>query len=142
VKIEKDEDTYSKLKEMALDIHLVSRNYNNEIIGIEYYRNFDVLTDSELKELEYLWHQKVNTCLKEKLASNWMIIQILIISVINIYIAWLSHPYAGIAAFVVLLIFVLKIADEKRIKKAKRNLSDARLVHDKLIIHMDKRALR
>lgn len=139
MKIEKDEDTYSELKEMALDIHLVSRNYNNEVIGIEYYRNFDVLTDSELKELEYLWHQKVNTCLKEKLASNWMIIQILIISVINIYIAWLSHPYAGIAAFVVLLIFVLKIADEKRIKKAKRNLADARLVHNKLIEHIDKR---
>jgi len=142
VKIEKDEDTYSELKDMALDIHLVSRNYNNEVIGIEYYANFDVLTDAELKELEHLWHQKVNTCLKEKLASNWMMVQILIISVINIYIAWLSHPYAGIVACVVLLIFILKIADEKRIQKAKRNLADARLVHDKLIEHIDKRNFR
>lgn len=142
MKIEKDEDTYSELKEMALDIHLVSRNYNNEVIGIEYYANIDVLTDDELTELESLWHHKVNTCLKEKFASNWMMVQILVISVINIYIAWLSHPYAGIAAFVVLLIFILKIADERRIKKAKRNLADARLVHDKLAAHMDKRSLR
>jgi Flp pilus assembly protein TadB len=138
VKIEKDEDTYSELKEMALDIHLVSRNYNNEVIGIEYYKNFDVLTEKELKELENLWHQKVNTCVKEKFASNWMMVQILVISVINIYIAWLSHPYAGVAACVVLLIFILKIADEKRIKKAKRNLADARLVHNKLLKYLEK----
>jgi Flp pilus assembly protein TadB len=108
------------------------------VIGIEYYKNFDVLTEKELKELENLWHQKVNTCVKEKFASNWMMVQILVISVINIYIAWLSHPYAGVAACVVLLIFILKIADEKRIKKAKRNLADARLVHNKLLKYLEK----
>lgn len=138
MKIEKDEDTYSELKEMALDIHLVSRNYNSEIIGIDYYSNFDVLTEKELVELEKLWHKKVNTCIKEKFASNWMMVQIIVISILNILIAWLSHPYAGVIAFVVLMIFILKIADEKRIKKAKRNLADARLVHNKLLQYVEK----
>ncbi len=138
MKIEKDEDTYSELKEMALDIHLVSRNYNKEVIGIEYYSNFDVLTEKELLELESLWHKKVNTCLKEKFASNWMMVQILVISTLNIYLAWLSHPYAGVVAAVVLLIFILKIADEKRIRKAKLNLADARLVHEKLLKYVKK----
>lgn len=138
MKIEKDEDTYSELKDMALDIHLVSRNYNNEVIGIEYYSNFDVLTETELLDLEALWHKKVNTCLKEKLASNWMMVQILVISTFSIYLAWLSHPYAGVVAAVVLLIFILKIGDEKRIRKAKRNLADARLVHEKLLKYVEK----
>ncbi len=136
MKIERDEDTYSELKEMALNIHLISRNYNNEVIGVEYYANFDALTESELIDLELLWHNKVITCRKEKYASVWMAVQVILFSLFSIYIAWLSHPYAGIAAAVIALISIMKISEEKRIRRATRNLVDAQLVHDKLLHHI------
>ena len=42
--IERNEDVFSALKDMAGDIHLVSRNYNDELIGIHFYANLNVLT--------------------------------------------------------------------------------------------------
>lgn len=136
MKIEKDEDTFAELKQMALDIHLESRNYNNEVIGIEYYRNFSVLTNQELIELEQLWHHKVVTCLKEKLASQWMIVQMCLFAAVSIYFAWLSHPYAGVFAGVVGFISLIKIIEEDRVRIASKKLADARLVYNKLLAFM------
>lgn len=133
VKLERDEDTFNELKEMGLDIHYVSRNYNNEVIGIEYYKNFDVLTDEELTELKKIWQQKVSNCLKEKLASQWMIVQVIAFSLFSIYLAWVSHPYAGIVVSVVAVITMIKLLEERRIRIAKRNLSDAKLVYTKIL---------
>jgi hypothetical protein len=138
VKIERDEDTYSELKEMALDIHLVSRNYNNEVIGIEYYANFDVLTEPELIELTTLWQQKLAKCTKEKFASIWLIVQVLFFACFSTYLAWLSHHYAGIIAGVVAIISIMKITEQQRIRKAKKNLADARLVYEKLERYLEK----
>ena len=74
--MEKDEDTYTALKMMAETIDLSSRNDNDEIIGLEYYVNFNVLTDDELAELIQLWEQRLTTCRKEKLASQFTVIQV------------------------------------------------------------------
>ncbi|BDZ73685.1 hypothetical protein GCM10025856_14040 [Methylophaga marina] len=88
--IERDEDTFSALKEMAEDAQLVSRNHNDELIGLEYYSNLAVLSDDELGLLVRLWHEKYVTCQKEKLASQWMVIQIFILILLAIYVAWVS----------------------------------------------------
>ena len=97
--MEKDEDTYSALKIMAETIDLSSRNDNDEIIGLEYYVNFNVLTEDELGELIQLWEQKL------------------------------------VIASIVGVIGMIAMIEDKRVQKAKRNLSDAEKVCNKLRFH-------
>ncbi|AFJ03191.1 hypothetical protein Q7C_2052 [Methylophaga frappieri] len=123
--IEKDADTYVMLKAVAEAIDLASRNYNDEIIGIHYYARLSVLSDDELSELIALWHQKRVTCLKEKLASQWMVIQILMLIILAISIAWLSGGMAGMVASFVGIIAAIAMIEDKRVSIAKRNLQDA-----------------
>jgi len=134
MKIERDEDTFAELKEMGEDIHLVSRNYNHEIIGIEYYANFDVLTKDELTELEAIWRHKTETCLKEKLASQWMLFQVIGMSSTVSYIAWVSAgKMAGVIAGVLGLLAFITMVEDNRIRIAKRNLADSRKVYRKIL---------
>jgi len=130
--IERDEDTFAALKEMAEDIHLISRNHNDEIIGIEYYNTLSVLSHDELMELEQLWHYKCNTCHKEKLASQWMVIQVFMLISVAIYIAWVTGGIAGTISSIVGVIAVIAMIEDKRVRIAKRNLADARKVHQHL----------
>lgn len=133
MKIERDEDTFSELKAMSEDIHLLSRNYNDEIIGIDYYANLAVLSQEQLTELDQLWHKKVETCLKEKLASQWMVVQVMLISVAMIYIAAISGgKLAGVIAGVVAMLTMIAMIEDDRVRIAKRNLSDARRVYQRL----------
>jgi hypothetical protein len=129
---ERDENTFAALKEMAGDIYLCSRNDNDEIIGIEYFSNFDVLTYQELAELEAMWRQKMSTCLKEKLASQWMIVQVFLFIALANYIAYLSGGIAGAIASVIGLIAIIAIIEDKRVMIATRNLKDAKRVHMKI----------
>lgn len=76
---ELDEDVFSTLKDIAEDIQLISRNYNDELIGIDYYANLAALTISELIELIDLCHFKVQTCHKQKWASQSMVVQTFLI---------------------------------------------------------------
>lgn len=138
--MEKDEDTYRALKEMAEDIHLVSRNDNDEVIGIEYYANFSVLTHAELTELEALWQRKVTTCVKERWASQWMVIQVCLFVILANYIAWLSGGIAGAVSSVIGLMAMIAMIEDKRVEYAKRNLQDARVVHQKLCFFLEKSA--
>ncbi|KKN23421.1 hypothetical protein LCGC14_0905260, partial [marine sediment metagenome] len=92
--MERDEDTFYMLKEMAEDPHLSSRNYNDELIGLDYYANLSVLSNEEVSLLVSLWHEKYITCQKEKLASQWMVVQIFILVAVASYIAWLSGGIA------------------------------------------------
>lgn len=134
--IERDEDTFAQLKEMAEDIHLVSRNHNDELIGIEYYNNLSVLTQNELQELEQLWQDKCHTCHKEKLASQWMVIQVFILISLAIYIAWISGGIAGTVSSIVGVVAMIAMIEDKRVATAKRNLVDARAVHAHLRLFM------
>lgn len=127
--IERDEDTFAALREMAEDIHLVSRNHNDEIIGIEYYTNLSVLTDAERIELQQLWQRKCVTCHKEKLASQWMVVQIFILIGLAIYIAWISGGIAGIISSMIGVVAMIAMIEDKRVAIAKRNLADARRVY-------------
>ena len=131
--IERDEDTFAALREMAEDIHLVSRNHNDEIIGIEYYMNLSVLKDAERIELQQLWQRKCVTCNKEKLASQWMVVQIFILIGLAIYIAWISGGIAGIISSMIGVVAMLVMIEDKRVAIAKRNLADARRVYQYLL---------
>ncbi len=111
------------LKMMAETIDLSSGNDNDEIIGLEYYVNFNVLTDDELTELIQLWDQKLTACQKEKLASQFTVIQVFGLIGLAMLIAWLSGGIAGAIASMI---------EDKRVKKAKRNLKDAEKVCNKL----------
>jgi hypothetical protein len=131
--IERDEDTFKYLKEMAEDIHLLSRNYNDELIGIDYYKNLSVLSDKELEELDQLWHLKCVTCYKEKLASQWMVVQVCLVIAGAIYLAWLSGGgIPGAISSIVGLIAIVAMIEDKRVRIAKRNLKDAHLVYEHL----------
>lgn len=130
--IERDEDTFAALREMAEDIHLVSRNHNDELIGIEYYNNLHVLSRDELEELEQLWQRKKVTCHKEKLASQWLVLQVLMLIAFAIYIAWLAGGIAGTISSIIGVIAMIVMIEDKRVRIAKRNLADARQVHQHL----------
>lgn len=130
--LERDENTFAALKEMAEDIHLVSRNDNDELIGIEYFNNLNVLSQDELVELEELWHRKKITCHKEKLASKWMVVQVFILIGFAIYIAWLSGGLVGVIASMLGVFAMIAMMEDKRVSIARRNLADARQVHQHL----------
>lgn len=127
--IERDEDTFSALQAMAENIDLSSRNHNDEIIGIDYYANLAVLTPAQLKTLQHCWQLKRQTCLKERLASQWMVVQVLLLISLAMFIAWLSGGFAGIVASI---IGVVAMIEDKRVAVAKRNLSDAIKVCERL----------
>lgn len=130
--IERDEDTFAALREMAEDIHLVSRNHNDELIGIEFYNNLQVLTAEELDELLTLWHRKKVTCRKEKLASQWLVMQVLLLIAFAIYVAWLSGGIAGTISSLIGVIAMIKMIEDKRVRIARRNLADASRVYQHL----------
>lgn len=137
--IERDEDTYSTLKEMAEDIHLVSRNHNDELIGIDYYNNLGILSREELDQLLSLWHRKTITCQKEKLASQWLVMQILMLIAFAIYVAWQLGGFAGLLSSIVGVIAMIVMIEDKRVKTAKRNLADAKRVYQHLSQHLESR---
>lgn len=130
--IERDEDTFSALKAVAEDIDLSSRNYNDEIIGIDYYANLQVLTPEQIKTLLDLWQQKQHTCLKERWASLWMVVQVCILIVLAMVIAWLSGGFAGILASIIGVVAMIAMIEDKRVAIAKRNLQDAVKVCERL----------
>lgn len=140
---ELNEDVFAALKDMAEDIHLVSRNYNDELIGIDYYTNLAVLTVAELTELIDLWHVKTQTCHKEKLASQWMVIQIFIIISFSGYMASISGGVIVVTIAGLLgIIAMIAMLEDKRASNAKRNLNDAIFVHQHLQNHLsDRQAL-
>ncbi len=130
--IERDEDTFSALQAMAENIDLSSRNHNDEIIGIDYYANLAVLTPAQLKTLQHLWQLKRQTCLKERLASQWMVVQVFLLISLAMFIAWLSGGFAGIVASIIGVVAMIAMIEDKRVAVAKRNLSDAIKVCDRL----------
>lgn len=130
--IERDEDTFAALREMAEDIHLVSRNHNDELIGIEYYNNLQVLSTQELDELVTLWQRKKITCHKEKLASQWLVMQVLLLIAFAIYVAWLSGGISGTISSLIGMIAMIKMIEDKRVRIARRNLADASRVYQHL----------
>lgn len=138
--IERDEDTFVALKVMAEDIHLLSRNYNDELIGIEYYNKLHLLSDDEMSELLGLWQRKCITCHREKLASQWMVVQVLLMISAAIYLAWLSGGIPGTLFSFIGLIAAIAMIEDQRVRKAKRNLADARRVYQHLLDHHQSRA--
>lgn len=136
--MEKDEDTYSALKAMAETIDLSSRNDNDEIIGLEYYPNFHVLSEAELSELIVLWEHKLATCQKEKLASQFTVVQVFALIALAMLIAWLSGGMAGTIASMIGIVGMIAMIEDTRVKRAKRNLKDAEKVCRKLRAYMTK----
>lgn len=130
--IERDEDTFSALRAVAEDINLSSRNHNDEIIGVDYYANLQILTPGELKVLLSLWQRKQQTCRKERWASQWMVVQVCILIMLAMFIAWLSGGFAGIFASIVGIVAMIAIIEDKRVAVAKRNLQDAIKVCERL----------
>lgn len=138
--IERDEDTFAAIKAMAEDIHLVSRNYNDELIGIEYYNKLQLLTNTELDELVELWQLKCRTCHKEKLASQWMVVQVMLLIAAANYLAWLSGGIPGTLFSIMGLIAAIAMIEDKRVRRGKKNLADARRVYQHLVEHRHSRA--
>jgi len=133
MKREIDKDIFGALKEVAEDINLSSRNYNDELIGVEYYINLHTLSQDQILELSQLWNKKCQTCHKEKIASQWMIVQIFILISIALYIAAISGgvmvaTLAGIFGIIAMIAMI----EDKRVGVAKRNLQDARNVYQHL----------
>ncbi len=139
MKIERDEDVFEAIKAVGEDIHLGSRNYNDELIAIEYYKNLTVLSYDQLTTLEQIWHDKVNTCLKEKLASRWMLIQVILIILAVTYIAWFSAgEYAAIIAGILGLIAIVRMLEDDRVRIATKHERDAISVHNHLTTYINK----
>lgn len=138
--IERDEDTFAALRAMAEDIHLVSRNYNDELIGIEYYNHLDVLSRDELDELLQLWQLKCRTCHKEKWASQWMVVQVMLLIAGANYLAWLSGGIPGTLFSIMGVIAAIAMIEDKRVRRGKQNLADARRVYQHLLAHHQSRA--
>ena len=140
---ELDEDVFVALKDIAEEINLESRNYNDELIGIDYYANLAFLTAAELTDLIDLWHVKTQTCHKEKLASQWMVIQIFIIISFAEYMASISGGVIVVTIAGLLgIIAMIAMLEDKRASNAKRNLKDAITVHQHLQDHLsDRQAL-
>lgn len=138
--IERDEDTFAELRAMAEDIHLVSRNYNDELIGIEYYNKLELLSDSELTELLPLWQLKCRTCHKEKLASQWMVVQVMLLIAGANYLAWLAGGIPGTLFSIMGMIAAIAMIEDKRVRRGKQNLADARRVYQHLLTHQQSRA--
>lgn len=137
---ELNEDVFFALTDMAKNIHLVSRNYNDELIGIDYYANLAVLTTAELTELISLWQVKAQTCHKEKLASQWMVIQIFLIISVAEYVASISGGVIVLTIASLLgIIAMIAMLEDKRAANAKRNLKDAIMVHKHLQDHLSDR---
>lgn len=130
--IERDEDTFSALQAMAETIDLASRNHNDELIGIDYYANLTVLTQAQLKTLQHLWQLKRQTCRKECLASQWMVVQVFLLISLAMFIAWLSGGFAGIVASIIGVVAMIAMIEDKRVAVAKRNLNDAIKVCERL----------
>jgi hypothetical protein len=138
MKRELDEDTYQALMDMGGEIHLMSRNYNDEVIGIEYYANFSVLTQDELIKLEELWRYKVSLCQKEKMASQWMVIQgILGISLAN-YIAYITGGWVGALFSITSVVAMIAMIEDQHVRLAKQNLKDAKTVYNKIALFLEK----
>lgn len=138
--IERDEDTFAALRAMAEDIHLVSRNYNDELIGIEYYNKLQLLSHDELIELLQLWQLKCRTCHKEKLASQWMVVQVLLLIAAANYLAWLSGGISGTLFSILGVIAAIAMIEDKRVRRSKQNLVDARQVYQHLLSHYQSRS--
>jgi hypothetical protein len=137
--IERDEDTFEAIREVAVGIDLGSRNYNDELIAIHYYKKLDVLTAPELEQLIELWQHKSHICYKEMLASRWMVIQIILLLSLVMYIAWLSGGrYAAVGAGVFCVSGMIAMIEDKRVSIAKRNYRDALLVRRHLEHFKDK----
>jgi hypothetical protein len=140
---ELNEDVFSALKNMAKDIHLVSRNYNDELIGVDFYANLTALTEAELIELVDLWQFKTQTCHKENLASQWMIVQIFLIISVAEYLAAISGGVIVLTIAGLLgIVAMIAMLEDKRVAKAKRNLKDAITVHQHLQHHLSLRPVR
>lgn len=137
--LERDEDTYAALMEMAEDIHLVSRNHNDELIGIEYYNKLQLLRTEQLEQLVSAWQRKTITCHKEKLASQWMVCQILLLIGFAIYVAWQTGGFAGLLSSIIGIIAMIAMIEDKRVKLAKRNLADAIRVYQALNQQLESR---
>lgn len=133
--MEKDEDTFDALKAVAESISLCSRNENDELIGVEYYQHFEVLTAEELALLEQLWQQRRVVCQKERWASQWMVVQVFMLIGLAIFIAWLSGGMAGVLASIVGVVGLIAMIEDKRVAKAKRNYRDAEQVCLRLAAH-------
>ncbi len=138
--VERDEDTYSALREMAEDIHLVSRNHNDELIGIDYYNRLSVLSEEELELLLSLWQRKTITCRKEKLASQWMIIQVIAFISFATYLAWQFGGLVGVLSSIIGVVALIAMIEDKRVKTARRNLVDAIRVYQHLCQHLQNRS--
>jgi hypothetical protein len=125
---------------MAEDIHLVSRNYNDELIGIEYYNKLELLSNDELTELLQLWQLKSRTCHKEKLASQWMVVQVMLLIAVANYLAWLSGGIPGTLFSILGVIAAIAMIEDSRVRRSKQNLADARRVYQHLLDHQQARA--
>lgn len=126
--MENDADTFDQLMIMAEDVHLRSRNHNDEVIGIEFYNNLSVLSDDERQTLIDAWQDKHRTCVKERLASQWMVIQVMLLTGLAMWIAWMSGGIAGALVSIAGIIGIIAMIEDKRVQIAKRNLEDCEAV--------------
>jgi hypothetical protein len=88
---------------------------NDELIGIDYYANLMALTVVKLTELIDLWHVKTQTCHKQTLASQWMVIRIFIIISFAEYIASISGGFivVTIAGLLEIIAIIAKLEDKR-----------------------------
>lgn len=126
--MESDADTSQALLEMADEVHRSSRNHNDEVIGIEYYNNLRILSEHERVVLLEAWQQKQRLCVKERLASQWMVIQVMLLTVMAMWIARLSGDVPGVLVSIAGIIGMIFMIEDKRVQTAKWSLEDCEAV--------------
>ncbi|MCX4187510.1 hypothetical protein [Methylophaga sp. OBS4] len=111
-------------------VSLVSRNHNNELIGVEFCHELDndKLTAQQLATLKQAWQTRLSRAKKEKFSAQFMIIQLCTLMLLAVVCAWLIGGVAGVVASLIGISGLMMIIDSKRVAQAKINLKEVETV--------------
>jgi Flp pilus assembly protein TadB len=126
--VDRAQTIFNELLTTAEAVSLVSRNHNNELIGVAFCHELDKLTAQQLDTLNQAWQTRLKRAKKEKFSAQFMIIQLCTLMLLAVVCAWLIGSIAGVVASLIGISGLMMILDSKRVVQAKINLKDAESV--------------
>jgi hypothetical protein len=121
---------FDELLSTAESDSLCSRNHNNELLGIDCYQQLSLLSHTQLSRLEEAWQRKRLRAQKEKISSQFMIVQMTLLMLIAVICAWFIGGIVGLITSLVGIFGLFIVIDSKRVSTAKQNLLDADAIYD------------
>jgi len=121
---------FNELLSNAESSSLSSRNHNNELLGIDCYPELSQLNRTQLSRLEEAWQIKRRRAHKEKISSQFMIVQMIVLMLVSVVCAWFIGGIVGLITSLVGIFGLFIVIDSKRVSTAKQNLLDADAIYD------------